>query len=149
MKNKKIRILITVLILMILAYVWYTKYANIDNIEASDIIAIESTISSINVSEFKQELDAWDKILIDIRTQEELDTFGLIWENALHLDIYKSNFSSELDKLDKSKKYLIYCYHGNRTKSALDMMKQKWFEYAKDLNGGIDAWINNWEDVFK
>ncbi len=148
MKNKKIRIFIIILILIILAYVWYTKYANVDNIEASNIIT--TTISSsINVSEFKQELDAWDKVLIDIRTQEELDTFGLIWKNALHLDIYEANFSSELDKLDKSEKYLIYCYHGNRTKSALNIMEGKWFEYVKDLNGGIDAWINNWEKVFK
>ena len=154
MKNKKIKIFISVLIfiavliLIILAYIWYTNCESICGIEVSDV-TITETISSINVSEFKQELDAWDKILIDIRTQEELDTFGLIWEDALHLDIYKANFSTELDNLDKSKEYLIYCYHGNRTKSALDIMEQKWFEYVKDLNGGIDAWINNWEEVFK
>lgn len=148
MKNKKIGILIVVLTLIILAYVWYTNCESICGIEGSDV-TMTATISSINVSEFKKELEVWDKILVDIRTQEELDTFGLIWKDALHLDIYESNFSSELDKLDKSEKYLIYCYHGNRTKSALDMMKQKWFDYVKDLNGGIDAWINNWEDIFK
>ena len=148
MKNKKIRIFIIVLIMIILAYIWYTKYMNIDNIEAWNE-EITATIWSINVSEFKQELEVWDKILIDIRTQEELDTFGLIWKDVLHLDIYESNFSSELDKLDKDEKYLIYCYHGNRTKSALDIMENKWFEYVKDLNGGIDAWINSWEEMFK
>lgn len=148
MKNKKIRIFIIVLMLIILAYMWYTKYMNIDNIEASNE-GITATIWSINVSEFKQELEVWDKILIDIRTQEELNTFGLIWKDALHLDIYESSFSNELDKLDNSEKYLIYCYHGNRTKSALDMMEEKWFGYVKDLNGGIDAWINNWEKVFR
>jgi rhodanese-related sulfurtransferase len=149
MKSKRI-IIITILLALILAYTWYKLSIGNNNID-NNINKAASTqiISSLNVSEFKSEIEVWDKILIDIRTQEELDTFGLIWEDALHLDIYKSDFSNELDKLDKNRKYLIYCAHWNRSKSALDMMAEKWFEYVKDLNGGIAAWINNWEEVFK
>ena len=149
MKSKRTIILI-ILLALILAYTWYKLSIDNNNID-NNINKVESTqtISSLNVSKFKSEIEVWDKILIDIRTQEELDTFGLIWEDALHLDIYENDFSNELDKLDKNRKYLIYCAHWNRSKSALSIMKSKWFKYVKDLNGGIAAWINNWEEVFK
>lgn len=156
MKNKKILISITIVIVAFILYIGYNNCENvcygktgeITNEKIDNLDAIQ-TISTLWVIEFKKELEMWDKILIDIRTKEEIDTLGLIWKNALNLDIYKSDFSSKLDTLDKSKKYLIYCRSGNRTKSALNIMKEKWFIYVKDLNGGITSWINNWEKVFK
>ena len=157
MKNKKILLSIGIWIFIITIYTWYTQYKNMDEIqiEKETIIneienpEVNQIISNLSISEFKKEMEMWDKILLDIRTQEELTTFGMISEDALHLDIYNQKFNTELDKLDKSKKYLIYCYHGNRTKVALDMMKAKGFGYVKDLDSWIDVWINLGEKVFK
>lgn len=151
MKNKKIRIFIIVLILIILAYILYNKHMSVANTKGSDKTneVIEQTIWSIDISEFKNELAVWDRMLIDIRTKAELDNVWTIKQNVLNIDFYWPDFVDNLNKLDKSKKYLIYCRSGNRTKSALNIMKKEWFKYVQALNGGIISWINNWEKIFK
>jgi rhodanese-related sulfurtransferase len=53
----------------------------------------------------------------------------------LYMNMYEDNFFDELGKLDKSKKYLIYCWHANRTGFLLNYMRNTGFEYVKDLAG--------------
>ena len=50
-------------------------------------------------------------------------------------------------KLDKSKSYLLYCWHWNRSKFAMEIMKEKWFIFVKDLAGWIDEWIKAGEKI--
>jgi len=40
---------------------------------------------------------------------------------------------SELQKLDKKNPYLVYCWHGNRSKMLRDFMKSQGFETVMDL----------------
>jgi rhodanese-related sulfurtransferase len=56
-------------------------------------------------------------------------------------------FEYQIDNLDKEANYLIYCWHGNRTKQVIDIMRSKSFISVKDLWGWIDAWIRAWEEV--
>jgi len=110
---------------------------------------MEENFTSLSVVDFKNELENTEAVLLDVRTQPELDRFGIISENQIHIDIYQSWAAEEIQKLDVSKKYLIYCYHGNRTKQVQDFMKQAWFSYVKDLDWGIDAWIQSWEETIR
>ena len=105
--------------------------------------------SQISVSEFKKEMENPEIILIDVRTPWELPTYWKIRENQKLIDINNNNFAEKINKLDKSKKYLVYCFHWNRSVTAREFMRKNWFSYIKDLKWWIDAWTNAWESVIK
>jgi len=79
-------------------------------------------------------------IVIDIRTKQEYD-MGHI-ENSKNIDFYK-NFKENINKLDKTKKYLIYCRSSNRSRNALQVMKSLNFQYVLEMDMGIKHWKRN------
>ncbi len=79
-----------------------------------------------------------DFILLDIRTPEEYRD-GYI-EDAINLDFYSETFRDELNKLDKDKKYLVYCRSGRRSGISLGTMKELGFREAYNMAGGIIQW---------
>ncbi len=95
---------------------------------------------TLKKEQFKEELDKWDAILIDVRTDNERKTFGQIQDKQLNMDIYNPKVVEQILALDKSKKYLIYCWHWNRSLSVMDFMKWNWFSRVCELGGGINAW---------
>ena len=101
-------------------------------------------IKSIAPEEFKNEI--WDKktILIDIRTREEKEKFWYIENTDVFFDMYHENFFENILKLNRKEKYLIYCWHANRTWFLLNFMKNSWFEYVKDLLWWTENWEKSW-----
>ncbi len=80
-----------------------------------------------------------DAVIIDVRTPAECKE-GII-ENAIMLDIFDgSRFLSELEKLDKTKEYFVYCRSGNRSSQACSVMDQKGFSKTYNLIGGMMNW---------
>lgn len=79
--------------------------------------------------------DKADAIVLDVRTQREYESGHL--KGAILLDIYKSNFRDEISKLDKDKKYFVYCKIGSRSSSATNYMIQNGFKNVCNLKGGI------------
>ena len=79
-----------------------------------------------------------DFVILDVRTPEEFADGHL--ENAINLDIYSETFLNELDLMDKSKTYLIYCRSGNRSGQALDIMEELDFREVYNMMGGILEW---------
>lgn len=78
-------------------------------------------------------------VILDVRTLDEWNE-GYI-ENAIHIDIYKGQgFIYEVDALDKTKNYYIYCKAGGRSAQACSIMKQLGFETTYNLIGGIMHW---------
>lgn len=78
-------------------------------------------------------------VILDVRTDGEVAE-GKI-PNSLHIDIYKGEeFISEVEKLDKSKNYYIYCRSGNRSGQACKIMEQIGFENTYNLIGGMMQW---------
>lgn len=78
-------------------------------------------------------------VVLDVRTEEEVAD-GII-ENAIHIDIYKGQeFINEIEDLDKSKNYYVYCRSGNRSGQACQIMEQLGFENAYNLEGGMLEW---------
>lgn len=103
----------------------------------------------INLSEsewVKLHDESEESVIIDVRTDDEFST-GYI-EGAVNIDFYMVNkFISEIDKLDKSKSYFIYCKSGARSGQTCELMKQKGFKKVYNLEGGILGWTGELEEL--
>ncbi|NRD20654.1 rhodanese-like domain-containing protein [Winogradskyella eckloniae] len=78
-------------------------------------------------------------VILDVRTEAEIND-GFI-PNAIKIDIYKGQeFIDELEALDKSKNYYVYCRSGARSGQACGIMDQLGFENAYNLEGGFMEW---------
>ncbi|UKM64664.1 rhodanese-like domain-containing protein [Flavobacteriaceae bacterium GSB9] len=81
-------------------------------------------------------------VILDVRTDEEVAD-GII-PKAIHIDIYKGQgFIDEIEDLDKSKNYYVYCRSGNRSGKACQIMEQLGFENAYNLEGGMMEWTGD------
>lgn len=88
------------------------------------------------VSQLKKDDNAF---ILDVRTEIEVEE-GYI-PNAVNIDIYKGQgFIDELEKLDKTKNYYVYCRSGNRSGQACAIMNSLGFENAYNLEGGFMNW---------
>ena len=77
--------------------------------------------------------------IVDVRTEEEVEE-GII-PNSINIDIYKGQeFVAQLEKLDKTKNYYVYCRSGNRSGQACAIMKNLGFDKAFNLQGGFMNW---------
>ncbi|MFI2743846.1 rhodanese-like domain-containing protein [Zhouia sp. PK063] len=77
--------------------------------------------------------------VLDVRTEEEVAE-GFI-PTATNLDIYEGQaFVDELEKLDKSKTYYVYCRSGKRSAQACSIMHGLGFEKTYNLLGGFMEW---------
>ena len=74
--------------------------------------------------------------IIDVRTPEEWATGHL--EGAVRIGIADADFAQQLEALDKSADYYIYCRSGNRAGRAIDYMQSAGFT-GKLVNGGAVA----------
>ena len=103
----------------------------------------------INLSEsewVKLHDESEESVIIDVRTDDEFST-GYI-EGAVNINFYMGNkFISEIDKLDKSKSYFIYCKSGARSGQTCELMKQKGFKKVYNLEGGILGWTGELEEL--
>ena len=87
-----------------------------------------------------------ESVIIDVRTDDEFST-GYI-KGAVNIDFYKGNeFISEIEKLDKSMAYFIYCKPGARSVQTCELLKQKGFKKVYNLKGGILGWTGEIEEL--
>jgi len=74
--------------------------------------------------------------VLDVRTPEEYATGHL--ENAKNINFNDTEaFLSQIDTLDKTKPYILYCRTGNRSAQAMKFMKNRGFTNVSHLSGGI------------
>mgnify|MGYP001369384786 FL=1 len=97
-------------------------------------------MSELSQSEWASQLESDSKsVILDVRTDQEVEE-GMI-PKALHMDIYKGEeFISELEKLDKTLSYYVYCMSGNRSGQACSVMQKMGFESTFNLVGGFLEW---------
>ena len=85
-------------------------------------------------------------VILDVRTDAEVAD-GII-PNAIHIDIHKGQgFIDELEALDKTKNYYVYCRSGNRSGQACAIMENLGFNNAYNLLGGMLEWEGNVVDL--
>ena len=77
-------------------------------------------------------------VIIDLRTDKEVKKTGII-QGSIIKNYYDDDFDDFLKRLDKSKKYVVYCKAGVRSASAYHKMKKINLD-VKDYSGGINEW---------
>ena len=100
-----------------------TETSVIQNISVKDIPAIHN--KNIDIK------------FLDVRTPEE--TAEGIISGALKIDYRGDNFKDEIDKLDRSQSYIVYCKSGGRSSKTADLMKQMGFKSIYNLEGGYTS----------
>lgn len=101
--------------------------------------ACQPQITSVSAAEFNKELSENNVTVIDVRTKEEFESGHI--DGALNADVNsRFSFDTFVRSLDPNGRYLIYCRTGNRSKTAMQIMKEKGFTNLTDLSGGIVAW---------
>lgn len=97
-------------------------------------------MKELSQEEWKEQIKKDENsFVLDVRTKDEVEE-GYI-PGAKNLDIYKGQgFVEELEKLDKSKNYYVYCRSGNRSGQACALMDQMGFENTYNLLGGFSDW---------
>lgn len=93
---------------------------------------------NIDVAKFDGLRDNETYVVLDVRTPKEIAD-GKV-ENAIELDYFADNFDSELKKLAKDKKYLIYCKAGGRSAKAAQKMIDMGYTDVSNLLGGYTSW---------
>lgn len=76
--------------------------------------------------------------ILDVRTTGEY--FPEHIEGAVYRDFYATDFQLQLDSLDKSRTFLIYCRSGNRSGQTLTMMEDLGFQTVYNMLGGMSSW---------
>lgn len=100
-----------------------------------------SAFQNINAKEMEAMMMKNDVQVIDVRTDDEVRQ-GYISETDYFIDIYKPGFENQINKLDKSKTYIIYCRSGARSSSAAAKMTANGFNKVYNLSGGMNRWTN-------
>lgn len=125
---------IIIVSLISVAFLFIVVYSFVSNLNQEKM----ANLKSVQVAEWKEDYDTGEYIILDVRTREEFEQSHI--ENAINIDFYSNSFESELNNLDKNKKYLIYCRSGARSSKTLDLMRELDFLEVKDLSGGIISW---------
>lgn len=97
-------------------------------------------MKDLTQEEWREQIAGDDNaFILDVRTDQEVEE-GII-PGATQIDIHKGQgFLDEVENLDKSKNYYIYCRSGNRSGQAAALMDQLGFENTYNLKGGISEW---------
>ena len=74
--------------------------------------------------------------VIDVRTPDEVATGHL--HGSINIDIQGTDFEAQMNELDKSADYVVYCRSGNRAGQAIEWMTQNGFT-GKLINAGSVA----------
>lgn len=106
-------------------------------------LAAQST-TPISERKFSRLMKKHNAVLLDVRTMEEYQE-GYI-PGAVLIDVNKQDdFLQQVQKLDKSKRYLLYCRSGKRSEKALVLMKENGFRKLFHLEDGFEGWDGNKE----
>lgn len=93
-------------------------------------------VQNIDASTFQSMMKRDDVVVIDVRTANEVAQ-GYISGTTHFIDIRRSDFAEQINALDTSKTYLMYCRSGGRSGRASEFMIQNGFNSVYNLKGGI------------
>jgi rhodanese-related sulfurtransferase len=109
--------------------------------ELEQVSAKEVAIRNISMLHLKNRLDYIDTEfeVMDVRTAEEFEAGAI--PKAVNLDVLQEDkFRSEVEKLDKSKTYFVYCRSGQRSQTAFGIMNEMGFDQVYNVTGGYLKW---------
>lgn len=95
-------------------------------------------VNNLSVADFATKISDSSVVLMDVRTPGEFASGHIA--GATNLDFESGVFDQEIQKLDKSKVYAVYCRSGNRSGQATAIMAKDGFKAIFNLDGGIINW---------
>ena len=78
-----------------------------------------------------------DFLVLDVRTPSEYTSRHL--KTVLDVNFNSTAFEETLAKLDRKKTYLGYCASGNRSRQAVELMRQLRFKRINNMTEGFSA----------
>ena len=133
--------------MIVLALVVFAACSN--NQEATSQEKQAAVVKNVNVAEFDQLYQDKNEetIVLDVRTAQEYASGHL--DGAVLLNVNDSNFRTEVAKLDKDAKVLVYCAVGGRSAYAATIMEELGFKDIYNLKGGIQAWGSSGKKIVR
>jgi len=98
----------------------------------------KSTAQLVEPAEAQKLITDKKVVVLDVRTAAEYASGHI--KGSTNLDLRDPNFQAKLDKLDKTRPYLVHCAVGMRSARACAAMDKLEFKTVYDLKGGLDAW---------
>lgn len=77
-------------------------------------------------------------VVLDVRTPQEYER-GRI-PGAVLINFHDGDFADQLQELDRTIPYLVYCQGGGRSRKTLPLLEQFGFAQVTHLDGGFSAW---------
>ncbi len=104
--------------------------------------ANKNSFDDITPSEAKKLIDEHKNdsnlIILDVRTPWEFSDGHI--QGAVNLDFTDPDFEEKVEKLDKSKRYLIYCKSGVRGGKVIKIFLDSGFKKVYNISGGFEGW---------
>jgi rhodanese-related sulfurtransferase len=92
-----------------------------------------ATVETLDAASAVETIEAGDHTVIDVRTPAEYAAGHV--EGAENIDVTAATFEEEVERLDKSEEYVVYCQSGNRSATAADTMADLGFTQVVDAGG--------------
>ncbi len=103
------------------------------------------TFKNVSTFEAYHIIKQQEIFILDVRTDVEYAQSHL--RDAVLIPLMV--LSERLHKLKEEQSILIYCYRGNRSKTACEYLTSKGFKLIYNMLGGINAWIEEGYEVVK
>lgn len=100
-----------------------------------------SSVTDLSVADFANTIATEDVVILDVRTPGEFATGHIA--NAINIDAESGSFASQIESLDKTKTYAVYCRSGNRSGNATKIMAEAGFTSLYNMLGGTIDWTNS------
>ena len=95
-------------------------------------------VINLKVNEFAQKIADPAVVILDVRTPAEFASGHIA--GAVNVDFESGSFDQDIQKLENSKTYAVYCRSGNRSGQATSIMAKDGFGSIFNLNGGVLDW---------
>jgi rhodanese-related sulfurtransferase len=104
-------------------------------------------VEDVDVAGAAAIVEQGEAVILDVRTPEEYAAGHLA--GAININVESPDFADQVSDLDESAETLVYCRTGNRSGIATDEMADLGFTDLADLQGGIEAWAAEGEQIVR
>lgn len=95
-----------------------------------------AVVEKVEATEAVQLIERGEHTVIDVRTPAEYASGHV--DGAENLDVSAATFEKQVEGLDKSEEYIVYCQSGNRSAGAAEKMADLGFAEVVDAGGILE-----------
>lgn len=84
-------------------------------------------------------------VALDVRTPAEYEAGRIA--DGVNIDFFADDFEAAIARLDRSRRYLVYCRSGGRSTLTIEVMAQLGFRFVVHMPQGFDGWAGSGHPV--